>query len=82
MRILVTGGAGFIGSHFAKRLIAAGDEVIVLDKMAYSGNRANLEEAIARGNGKVYAVTIKNRVFALSKMTTQEYEKEIAEKKM
>ena len=43
MRILVTGGAGFIGSHFAKRLIAAGDEVVVLDKLAYSGNRANLD---------------------------------------
>ena len=42
-RILVTGGAGFIGSHFAKRLAAAGDEVVVLDKLTYSGNRANLE---------------------------------------
>jgi dTDP-glucose 4,6-dehydratase len=45
MRILVTGGAGFIGSHFAKRLAAVGDEVVVLDKLAYSGNRANLEGA-------------------------------------
>src|SRR5690242_8478349 len=43
MRILVTGGAGFIGSHFAKRLAAEGDEVVVLDKLTYSGNRANLE---------------------------------------
>jgi dTDP-glucose 4,6-dehydratase len=45
MRLLVTGGAGFIGSHFAKRLAAAGDEVVVLDKLTYSGNRANLEGA-------------------------------------
>src|SRR2546425_6660958 len=45
MRILVTGGAGFIGSHFAKRLAAQGDEVVVLDKLTYSGNRANLEGA-------------------------------------
>jgi dTDP-glucose 4,6-dehydratase len=43
MRILVTGGAGFIGSHFAKRLVAVGEDVVVLDKLAYSGNRANLE---------------------------------------
>jgi dTDP-glucose 4,6-dehydratase len=43
MRILVTGGAGFIGSHCAKRLVARGDEVVVLDKLTYSGNRANLE---------------------------------------
>ncbi len=41
--MLVTGGAGFIGSHFAKRLAAAGDEVVVLDKLTYSGNPANLE---------------------------------------
>jgi dTDP-glucose 4,6-dehydratase len=45
MRLLVTGGAGFIGSHFAKRLAAAGEEVVVLDKLTYSGNPANLEGA-------------------------------------
>ena len=45
MRVLVTGGAGFIGSHFAKRLLEAGDEVRVLDKLTYSGNPANLDGA-------------------------------------
>jgi dTDP-glucose 4,6-dehydratase len=43
MRVLVTGGAGFIGSHFAKRLRGVGDDVRVLDKLTYSGNPANLE---------------------------------------
>jgi dTDP-glucose 4,6-dehydratase len=43
MKVLVTGGAGFIGSHFAKRLQAAGDDVRVLDKLTYSGNPANLD---------------------------------------
>jgi dTDP-glucose 4,6-dehydratase len=46
VRVLVTGGAGFIGSHFAKRLAAGGDEVVVLDKLTYSGNRANVEAAL------------------------------------
>jgi dTDP-glucose 4,6-dehydratase len=43
VRVLVTGGCGFIGSHFVKRLAAAGEDVAVLDKLTYSGNRANLE---------------------------------------
>lgn len=43
MKVLVTGGAGFIGSHFARRLAAQGEEVVVLDKLTYSGNPANLE---------------------------------------
>ena len=43
MKVLVTGGAGFIGSHFVRRLIAAGDGVVVLDKLTYAGNPANLD---------------------------------------
>jgi len=43
MRVLVTGGAGFIGSHFVKRLLSSGDDVVVLDKLTYAGNPANLE---------------------------------------
>ena len=43
MRILVTGGCGFIGSHFVKRLVGKGDDVVVLDKLTYSGNLANLD---------------------------------------
>ncbi|WP_017299410.1 UDP-glucuronic acid decarboxylase family protein [Nodosilinea nodulosa] len=41
MRILVTGGAGFIGSHLIDRLMAAGNEVICLDNF-YTGHRHNL----------------------------------------
>jgi dTDP-glucose 4,6-dehydratase len=43
MRVLVTGGAGFIGSHFVRRVASGGHDVVVLDKLTYSGNRANLE---------------------------------------
>jgi len=43
MRLLVTGGAGFIGSAFVRRRLAATtDEIVVLDKLTYAGNRANL----------------------------------------
>ncbi len=43
MRVLVTGGAGFIGSHFVRHLVSRGDDVVVLDKLTYAGNPANLE---------------------------------------
>ncbi len=43
-RILVTGGAGFIGSHVANRLVAAGCEVAVLDNLS-RGRRENLPAA-------------------------------------
>ncbi len=46
VRLLVTGGAGFIGSHFVKRMLEAGEEVLVLDKFTYAGNPANLPEGI------------------------------------
>jgi UDP-glucose 4-epimerase len=41
MRILISGGAGFIGSHLADRLISRGDEVMVIDNYA-TGRRDNL----------------------------------------
>ena len=44
MTILITGGAGFIGSNFVHTWLAAGDEQLVnLDKLTYAGNLANLE---------------------------------------
>lgn len=41
MRVLITGGAGFIGSHLAERLVADGEEVVVLDNLS-TGNLDNL----------------------------------------
>ena len=43
MRVLVTGGAGFIGSHLTDRLLARGDEVLVIDNYA-TGRRDNLPD--------------------------------------
>ena len=43
MRVLVPGGAGFLGSNFVARLAAAGDEVVVLDRLTDFGNLTRLE---------------------------------------
>ena len=41
-RILVTGGAGFIGSHLCKRLVDEGNDVICLDNF-FTGSKGNIE---------------------------------------
>lgn len=50
-RLLVTGGAGFIGSHFVRHWLRAypQDQVIVLDALTYAGNLANLADCLEHG---------------------------------
>ncbi|MBA3769036.1 MAG: SDR family oxidoreductase [Blastocatellia bacterium] len=45
MRILVTGGAGFIGSHLCERLLSDGNEVICLDNF-FTGRKVNIEHLL------------------------------------
>ncbi|MBI2219384.1 MAG: GDP-mannose 4,6-dehydratase, partial [Candidatus Rokubacteria bacterium] len=46
MRLLVTGGAGFIGSNFVRHVLRThpDDTVVNLDKLTYAGNPANLDD--------------------------------------
>jgi UDP-glucose 4-epimerase len=48
LKAIVTGGAGFIGSHLVDALVARGDEVAVIDDLS-TGRRENLEDALSKG---------------------------------
>ncbi len=48
-RILITGGAGFLGSHLCDRLVAEGSEVLCLDNF-FTGTRENISHLLGRSN--------------------------------
>lgn len=64
MRILITGGAGFIGSHLADRLLARGDQVLVIDNYA-TGRRDNLtpQANLSVVEGTIADADLVNRTF-------------------
>lgn len=66
MRYLVTGGAGFIGSHIVDRLVGRGDEVIVLDDLS-AGKEANLARVRNKVELRVQTITDLSAVQAACK---------------
>ena len=48
MKLLITGGAGFIGSNLARLAHAAGHEIMVVDKLTYAGNRSSLADLLGQ----------------------------------
>ena len=48
-RLLVTGGAGFIGANFVRMAVRKGHDVSVLDNLSYAGNLENLRDLLDRG---------------------------------
>lgn len=65
MKILITGGAGFIGSHLADRLLARGDDVLVIDNYA-TGRRDNLtpQPKLTVVEGTIADAALVSRTFA------------------
>jgi dTDP-glucose 4,6-dehydratase len=64
MKLLVTGGAGFIGSNFVHHTLAKHPEsqLIVLDKLTYAGNLKNLEPALSQGRCEFVQMDICDRL--------------------
>jgi UDP-glucuronate decarboxylase len=60
-RILVTGGAGFLGSHLCDRLVAAGHEVICLDNF-FTSHLGNVEHLIGKTNFELVRADVTNPV--------------------
>lgn len=67
MKYVVTGGAGFIGSHIVEDLAGAGHEVVILDNL-FSGKKENIESFLQKADvsfvqGSITDLSTLNRVF-------------------
>ena len=58
---LITGGAGFIGSHFVEKVCALNHKAVVLDKLTYAANLDNLKAVVQNPNFKLIEGDIINR---------------------
>ncbi|MBN2555944.1 MAG: SDR family oxidoreductase [Anaerolineales bacterium] len=67
MRILVTGGAGFIGSHLNERLLAEGHHVVVVDNLI-TGSLENISHLLGRDDFEFYKHDVSNFIFIPGKI--------------
>ena len=61
MRYLITGGAGFIGSHLAEALLAQGDRVHILDDLS-TGSIDNVRHLIEQGNVPMFGICLGHQI--------------------
>src|SRR5580704_4409149 len=60
MRALITGGAGFVGSHLAEELLRRGDEVVILDDLS-TGSIENLDHLREKPGFRYVIDSVMNR---------------------
>ncbi|PWG79671.1 dTDP-glucose 4,6-dehydratase [Pararcticibacter amylolyticus] len=75
-KILITGGAGFIGSHVVRRFVSTypGYEIINLDKLTYAGNLANLKDVETSSNYRFVKGDIVDADFIDSLFQTEDFD--------
>ncbi len=56
-RVIITGGAGFIGSHVVDNLVQSGNEVVIIDNLS-TGSRSNIEHHLESGTATLHEVDI------------------------
>ncbi|MBM3122676.1 MAG: SDR family NAD(P)-dependent oxidoreductase, partial [Chloroflexi bacterium] len=67
MRVLVTGGAGFIGSHVSDRLLKDGHQVVVVDNLV-TGSLENITHLAGRSDFAFIKYDVSNFVFVPGKV--------------
>ena len=68
-RVLVTGGAGFLGSHLCEMLLEQGCEVLCVDNF-FTGARGNIDELLTTANSRSYGTTLRTRCMSKSTRST------------
>jgi UDP-glucose 4-epimerase len=66
LKVLVTGGAGFIGSHLVDRLVEAGHDVVVVDNLS-TGRKSNLPHSLGRRSFRLLKADIRKIPSSLAK---------------
>jgi dTDP-glucose 4,6-dehydratase len=70
MKLLITGGAGFIGSHFVRRMVNNGHDVINVDSLTYAGDLANVRDVEDAPNYEFICADIANETAMASLFET------------
>ena len=69
-RILVTGGAGFLGSHICDRLVSDGHDVICLDNF-FTSQKSNVEHLLPKRQVRVRSATPEGTAYPPTRSTRQ-----------